>query len=456
MPRLSIGAALGLLARREPDAVAVRCGDVVLTRAELQDRAHGLARRWVRDGIGLDDVVTICLPNSVEFVVAAVATWTAGAVPQPLSPRLPVRERTAVLDLVRPWTVVDGDLPAGLPGEELPDRAASSWKAPTSSGSTGRPKVVFATASAHVDPDGPLAPFVPREAVQLVAGPLFHAAPFVYAFRGLMTGHELVLMPRFDAAAWLAHLAGHRITWGVLTPATMHRIARRPERLRTDTSTLERVLHLGARCAPWLKRTWLDWLRPERVDELYAGTESQGLAFIGGRDWLEHPGSVGRPLPGSEFRVVRPDLTVCAPGEVGEVLMRRAHATYRYLGADPLVRDGWHTLGDAGWFDTDGYLFLADRLDDVITTAGVAVVPADVEGVLEEHPRVGSAVVVGRDDPERGQVVHAVVEARELPEAALRAWVRERLDPEKAPRSYEFVGDPLREDTGKVRRSRWR
>ncbi|WP_432560818.1 AMP-binding protein [Kineococcus sp. SYSU DK003] len=454
MPDLSIGAAFRLLADRAPRAVAVRCGEAVLTRAELDQRATRLARRWIAHGLRVDDVVTICLPNSPDFVVATVAAWKAGATPQPLSPRLPARERVAVLELTAPRVVVDGGLPAGIDGPDLPDLAASSWKAPTSSGSTGRPKVVRATDPARVDPDGTVAPFVPREAVQLVSGPLFHAAPFVYAFRGLMTGHELVLLPRFDAGEWLRAVEDGA-TWAVLVPATMHRILRHPRRAATDVGSLARILHLGARCAPWLKRAWIDWLGADRVEELYAGTESQGLAFVGGREWLRRPGTVGRPLPGSRFRIARADGSPCGPGEVGEVLMRRDRPTYSYLGAEPVVRDGWHTLGDAGWCDEDGYLFLADRLDDVITSAGVAIAPAEVEAVLEEHPAVGSAVVVGRPDAERGQVVHAVVQGAVV-EGQLREWVRTRLDPEKAPRSYEFVSEPPRDDTGKVRRSRWR
>jgi bile acid-coenzyme A ligase len=446
VPDLTIGAAFSLLAQRAPDAVAVRCGDEVVTRADLESRANGLARRWIADGVRVDDVVTVCLPNSTDFVVATVAAWKAGATPQPLSPRLPARERDAVLDLTRPVVVVDGELPEGLGGGPLPDLAASCWKAPTSSGSTGTPKVIRAGAPARFDPDATVAPFVPREAVQLVAGPLFHAAPFVYALRGLMTGHELVVLPRFDAGEWLRLAGEHGVTWSVLSPATMHRIARHPDRPTADVSSLRSVLHVGARCAPWLKRTWIDWLGAERVEELYAGTESQGLAFIGGAEWLEHPGSVGRPLPGSEFRVVRPDRTRCAPGEIGEIVMRRDVRD---------VRDVWHTLGDSGWFDADGFLFVADRLDDVITSAGVAIAPADVEGVLEEHPGVRSAIVVGRPDAERGEVVHAVVEGP-VREEGLRDWLRSRLDPEKAPRSYEFVGEPLRDEAGKARRARWR
>lgn len=455
--RTSIARALGELAREEPDAVAVRHGDVATTRRELDLDTNRLAREWA-DRVGQDDLVTISLPNGLDFVRACCAVWKLGATPQPLSTTMPAAERRGVLDLARPALVVDR--PIGVvEGDEapLPDRVASSWKAPASSGSTGRPKLVRAAADGTVDPYGPVADFVPRNAVQLVAGPLTHAAPFVYGMRGLMTGHELVLMPGFEPEAWLSLVAEHRVTWGVLVPTMMHRIHRLgPDRLAAaDVSSLESVLHLGARCAPWLKRAWIDWLGPGRVVEVYAGTEAQGLATITGREWLDHPGSVGRGCGGSRFRVVRPDGSDCAPGEVGEILMRRDRPTYTYVGERPRVRDGWHTLGDSGHLDADGYLYVGDRLDDVIVTGGTSVQPADVEQVLDAHPDVRGSVVVGRADEELGEVVHAVVETT-ASVAELVAWVGGRLDREKHPRSWEVGTVSLRPDTGKVRRRDWR
>jgi bile acid-coenzyme A ligase len=458
---MSIGRAFAHLADLDPDAVAVRCGDDVLTRRELDVVTNGLARAWV-DRVAPDDLVTVALPNGVDFVLACVAAWKLGATPQPLSPRLGAAERAEVLALARPALLVDGPLGTWSPDDApLPDRAATSWKAPTSSGSTGRPKIVRAAAPAMVDPGARIAPFVPRHAVQLVAGPLFHAAPFVYAMRGLMTGHELVVLPRFDAQAVLDAIGRHRVTWTMLVPTMMHRIWRLGDEARAaaDVSSLESVLHMGARCAPWLKRAWIDWLGPDRVTEVYAGTEAQGLTLVTGREWLEHPGTVGRGVSGSRFRVVRPDGTDCAPGEVGEIVMRRdGPPTYAYLGAEPVVRDGWHTLGDAGHLDADGYLYVGDRLDDVIVSGGTKVHPADVEVALESHPAVRSAVAVPRADDDLGQRVHAVVDVAgaRVTVAELAAWAADRLDPEKRPRSWDLVDTPLRDDTGKVRRRAFR
>lgn len=455
---MTIGQAFGWLAEQDPDAVAVRAGGETLTRRELDLTTNRIARAWIEHELGLDDVVAVALPNGLDFLLACVAAWKAGATVMPLSPRLRPTEREALLALADPALLVDepGGRAERYDDAPLPPVAAASWKSPTSSGSTGRPRIIRSTDPATIDPEVAFAPFVPHRAVQLVAGPLFHAAPFVYALRGLMTGHELVVMPRPDAAEWLRLVAVHRVTWGMLVPTTMQRILDVPDRESVDVSSLESVLHLGARCPEPTKRAWIDWLGPERVVELYAGTESQGLAMIDGVEWLARPGSVGRAVGDSEFRVVRPDGADADPGEVGEVLMRRGRPTYEYVGAEARVRDGWHTQGDAGWLDAEGYLYIADRLDDAITTGGTVVHPADVEAVIDAHPAVRSSVVVGRPDAELGMRVHAVVECDGVSLDQLAHWVRGRLDPAKRPHTWELVTEPLRDDTGKVRRSRFR
>jgi bile acid-coenzyme A ligase len=442
MPELSIGRAFAWLADQSPDAVAVRCGDEVLTRRELDLASNRIARRWAREGLAVDDSVTIALPNGIDVVLATVAAWKAGATPAPLSLATSADERAEIEALIRPALVVDGPLDPCAEEDDgpLPDRWASSWKAASSSGSTGRPKVVRATAPARVDPSRPAAAFVPQHAVQLVAAPLVQGATFVYAFRGLMTGHELVVMPVFDAGEWLRLVTG--ATWAVLSPATMARVLERPERPEVDLT----LLHVGARCPEPVKRAWIERLGPDRVHEVYAGTESQGVAFIDGTEWLAHPGSVGRGVGGSEFLVFRPDGSICDAGEVGEIRMRRGSASYSYVGAEPDVRDGWHTLGDAGWLDEDGYLYVGDRLADLVTVDGTLVLPADVEAVLEAHPRVRGALVVERAG------LHAVVDG-DLTEAELAAWAAGHLDAVRRPRSWQLVVGPLRDDAGKARRS---
>lgn len=472
MTRVSISRAFSLLAERDPEHPAVRDDDQALTRAELESWSNRLARQWQTLGVGLDDTVTIALPNTVGFVVAAVAAWKVGATVAPLSPRLPVDELDAVLALAAPALVVGLDRPGyvcvpdasaatGLPDTVLPDAAAACWKAPTSSGSTGRPKIVRAAASAHVDPDAAVASFIPREATQLVAAPLWHSAPFTYAMRGLMTGHALVLLPRFDERRWLRAVDEHAITWAMVVPTMMNRIARLPviERDAVSLATVEQVVHIGAPCPEPLKRQWIEWLGPERIVEVYAGTESQGLTVIRGDEWLRHPGSVGRPAGGSRMKIVGPDGSELPRGSVGEILMTRdGGPTYSYVGAEPRLRDGWDSLGDLGWMDDDGYLFLADRMDDLIVTGGAKVYPARVEAAFERHPAVRSVVAFGVPDPDLGQVVWVIVDVAETDVAAsaLLDWARDHLDPEAHPRGIEVVHEPVRDDAGKVRRGRLR
>lgn len=471
---VTIGEALDLLAARSPDAPAVRDASEALTRAELGSRSRRLARVLQAHGVQEGDLVTVRGGNTVAFVVAVCAIHRAGGTPQPLNPRLPAAEQRAVVDLADPRVVLGalaGEFPdsrtlpldpptGGIDDGPLPSLAAPSWKAPTSSGSTGRPKLVLATAPARVDPDRQAAPFLPLAARHLVVAPITHSAPFTYAFRGLTTGHELVLLPRFDPAAVLTAIARHRITWVLLVPTMLHRILRLPAATvaRADLSSLEQVVHTGATVDPALKRRWLELLGPERLTEVYAGTESNGLFVIRGDQWLAHPGSVGAPASGTEARVVGPDGEPLPAGTVGRIQLRRASGpSYRYRGAATPAPGEWDTLGDDGRFDEDGYLFIADRGSDRITRAATSLYPAEVERVLEAHPVVRSAVVVGVADAELGQRIHAVADVgcAEAESADLRAWANGHLDPEKRIDTLEVVREPVRDDAGKVRRREW-
>jgi bile acid-coenzyme A ligase len=471
MPMMSISRALTWHAERDPDRVSVTDGTTALTRRELDRRSNQLARAYAELGVGQDDLVTIGLPNSTEYFVACAAAWKLGATPQPVSARLPQAELDAVLALAAPALVVGlpgggrPSVPAGFDATAyddgpLPDARASSWKAPTSGGSTGRPKLILSGTAAEVDPTVSAVPYIPRDGVQLVPGPLYHNGPFIYAMRGLLTGQTLVVLPRFDAERVLQAVAQHRVTWLLLVPTMMQRIWRLPEQVRTayDLSSLELVLHLGAPCPDWLKLAWLRWLGPERIVEVYAGTESQGVTVIGGDEWLAHPGSVGRPVLGSRFRVLDEAGRDVPPGTVGEVFMMPAGgpgSTYTYRGAEPRRVDGWDSLGDLGRLDEDGYLYLADRSADLIVSGGANVYPAEVEAALDAHPAVRSSAVIGLPDDDLGERVHAIVDVAdaEVTAAELLAHVREQLVRYKVPRSVELVREPLRDEAGKVRRS---
>jgi bile acid-coenzyme A ligase len=464
---VSIAACIAELARRDPDRLAVVDEQGTLTRRELDRTTNALARAYAQLGVVPGRMVTIALPNGRAFAQACVATWKLGATPQPVSARLPAAELAAVIELADPVLVVGAevtgrrcvDADIDLPDDDspLPDAVSPEWKAPTSGGSTGRPKLIVATVPGVFDPDEPAVPYLRCDDVQLVAGPLFHNGPFLYCFRGLFCGHTVVLLRRFDAERALAAVQEHRVGFAMVVPTMMQRIWRLPGREQYDVSSLRTVLHLGAPCPGWLKQAWLDWLGPERVLELYAGTEGNGITLISGDEWLEHPGSVGRPALGSAVRVLRPDGSDCAPGEVGEVFLMPADGpgtTYRYVGATARSVDGWETLGDLGHLDAAGYLYLADRSADLILSGGSNVYPAEVEAALDSHPSVRSSCVIGLPDDDLGERVHALVDATEPVTATeLLDHVASRLVRYKVPRTVELVDGVLRDDAGKVRRS---
>ncbi|UKF80706.1 AMP-binding protein [Clavibacter californiensis] len=478
MARQSISRIISGLADADPDRVVVRDDAGALSARELDRASNRLARAYLALGVEQDDRVAIALPNTREMVVVCAAVWKAGATPQPMSTGLSAEERAHVEDLARPALVVGAEstrngVPSvpvgwsssacpddGSPPDDgpLPDAWARSWKAPTSSGSTGRPKVVATTAPALLDPTLPVAPYLPLDQVQLVSAPLTHSAAFTYAFRGLMTGHALVLLPRFDERRVLAAIAEHRITWALLVPTMLHRLLRLPddERRAADLSSLRTVLHLGAPCPPGVKRATMDWIGPERLVEVYAGSESNGILTIRGDEWLRHPGSVGRPAAGTAVSIRSAEGRELPAGEVGRIWMRRdGGPAYAYVGAGSArTPDGWDTLGDLGRVDADGYVFVLDRADDVILRGGVNVHPAEVERVLEQHPDVRGAVAFGVPDDDLGQRVEAVVDVAdaEVDPADLLAWARARLDAERRPAAVRLTRTPVRDDAGKTRR----
>jgi bile acid-coenzyme A ligase len=474
MSRMSYGRAMTWLAEQKPERPAVIHEGRVTTRRELERRANCLARVYAQHGVAEGDLVAIGFANGVAFLEASLAAWKLGATPQPISSRLPERERSAIIELAAPRLVVgvEGGQAAGArvlpadfePGEDvddspLPDRTSPWVRAMTSGGSTGRPKVIVDLTPALVDPE--LAENGMRvEGTTLAPGPFYHAGPFITAFQCLLSGGTAVVMTRFDAEECLALIERHRIDWVLFVPTMMQRIWRLPEEVkaRADLSSLSRVMCTGAPSPAWLKRAWIDWLGPEKIWEAYGGTERIAGTIISGDEWLAHPGSVGKPSAERKISVLRPDGSACAPGEIGELYMMPAAGrgtTYRYIGAEAqATSDGWETLGDLGYLDEEGYLYLVDRKTDMIVTGGANVYPAEVEAALDAHPAVRSSAVVGLPDADLGQRIHAIVDAPAgVTEDELREHLAQHLVRNKLPRSLEFVGEVLRDDAGKVRRS---
>jgi bile acid-coenzyme A ligase len=293
----------------------------------------------------------------------------------------------------------------------------------------------------------------------MVPVPLSHNTGFTSATIALLSGQHLVLMRRFQPQEFLRLIGEHRVNYLATVPTIMQRLLpvyqANPDAY--DLSSLRRLWHLAAPCPPNIKEAWIELLGREAVWELYGGTELQALTFISGTEWLGHRGSVGRVVAG-EMKVLDDDGNECPPGVLGEIYMRPrpgSAPTYRYIGSTAKTRDGWDSLGDLGWFDEDGYLYLCDRRVDMFTVGGRNVYPAEIENALAEHPAVLSCLVVGVPHEDLGQVPHALVhsDADGLDVAGVQVFVAERLADYKVPRSVEFVDTPLRDDAGKARRS---
>jgi bile acid-coenzyme A ligase len=470
----SIPAALRSFAAERPDAPAITDTTATLSRRELLERADAVAYELLERGVGVGDLVSIGLPSGAPHIIASVATWIVGATPQPVAANMPRAELDAVLELAKPAMAigfVGGDLaptmltlpePTGEAREPLPDVTSPNFKAPMSGGSTGRPKLIVATNPAEAEGLGLLGQVmrIGSEDTSLITAPMHHNGPFLTSTATLALGGHVVLPGRFDAETTLKLIEQHRVGWVYLVPTMMSRITKLPEDVREgyDVSSLHTVMHMAAPCPPYLKQAWIDWLGGERIMELYAGTEAQAATFISGTEWLEHRGSVGKPLIG-RMQICDPDGSPLPAGEVGEVWMKSdSGPTYKYIGAEARAReDGWESLGDLGWMDADGYLYLNDRLTDMVLVGGSNVYPAEVEAALDEHPAVLSSCVIGLPDEDLGNRLHALVQlGAETSDEDLRAWCGERLTKYKVPRTFERVDEPLRDDAAKVRRSQLR
>jgi bile acid-coenzyme A ligase len=499
------------LAVEEPDARALTVVDLggettQYTRAELDQQAAALARAMEAAGVTSESLVVLAVPNSAEFVLCAYAVWWLGACVLPLSTKAVVSEQREVLAAAaesgRPLVLVaapgvavaddrvNGELlvsleklvvdslsrstePLTAPEE---DRAPFPGRALPSGGSTGRPKIIVDTRPWIAEPDvnSPLAALMGRAPGQttLVSGPLYHALPFGSMFSGLFERGHVVLMTRFDATAALDAIERHRIEVIATVPIHLQRMDRVSDVESRDLSSIVHLYHSGAPCPEWLKRRWFKLVGPEHVYEGFGSTEAVGMLIIRGDEWLEHPGSVGRVGLLTDVVVREAGGEEEAPiGEVGEIFMKwrpaesstgssLQGATYQYWGTEkPPAPDGYVSVGDLGWLDEDGYLFIADRRTDLIITGGVNVYPAEIEIAFTGHSDVEDVAVIGLPDPEWGQRVHAIISPRNPPSnpqrlvSELGRFARERLSAAKLPKSYEIVGSLPRSEAGKVRRS---
>ena len=475
MSQKSIAKIIQELAAASPDRPAITHESESITRRNLHKTTNRLARAYQQLGVAPGDFVTIALPNSIEFYQACIACWKLGATPQPISAKLPLVEQNAIVALAQPTLLVGGQAPLnqevtylpqgylpdpGLSDSDLEDITTRYWKAPTSGGSTGRPKIIVSELPGAFDFSGdkPLRQLPDR--AQLVPGPLYHNGPFSFSINGLLLGNHLVVMTRFDAEETLKLIEQHQIDWMMLVPTMMSRIWKLPDAIKYhyNLDSLRIMLHLAAPCPPWLKEEWIAWLGGDRIHELFGGTEGTGATWITGDEWLTHKGSVGQLLGGALVKVVDESGNEVPPNTIGEIYLLPPGgrgSTYHYIGAESsAIEGGWESLGDMGYVDAEGYIYLSDRKTDMILAGGANIYPAEIEAAIDAHPKVRSSAVIGLPDDDLGQRVHAIVDVIEpVTDESLTAHLKERLARYKIPRSFEYIDEPLRDDAGKTRRS---
>jgi acyl-CoA synthetase (AMP-forming)/AMP-acid ligase II len=289
-----------------------------------------------------------------------------------------------------------------------------------------------------------------------------HGAPALHATMAIAMDQTIVIQRRFDAAEALTLIERLRVTTTHLVPTQIIRLLRLPDDVRrgADLSSLEVVFHGAAPCPPWAKRAAIEWLGPILV-EYFGAQEGCGPFICTSAEWMTRPGTVGRAGAHVAVSVVGDDGRDLQVGEIGTLYFRRADGRAPVYRGDPAkteasrLPDGRFTVGDLGWLDADGYLYLADRRADLILSGGVNVYPAEVEAVLGQHPAVEDCAVYGVPDEEWGEAVKAAVVQRTgeaTTERELIAWLRERLAHYKCPRSIDLVAELPREEIGKLKR----
>jgi bile acid-coenzyme A ligase len=475
----SPGRAIHHSAQQNPGEVVLVCAcadgqETSLTRREFDEWTSRVAHLLLARGVGVGDFVAIVLPNGLEHIVATFGIFKAGGTPMPIAYRMPAAERDELLAMAGAKAIFSdieelqgitraamaqlAEWPATLP----PDVVPQPTKAVASGGSTGRPKLIVSPAGfAFPDRQHPLGPLLHLQHNDMMysPGPFYHNAPFLFTLVNLYQGGRALINERFDAGRALGLIEKYRPQVLNLVPTHMQRMLREADIRERDLSSVRVLWHLAAPCPAWAKEGFIDLLGPERVWELWGATELTGITTISGSDWLSHRGSVGKH-PATEIRILDENRQELPAGEVGEIFTRFAAAApgYEYLGAKPLEMSGdyFASVGDMGYVDDEGFMYLSDRRVDLIITGGANVFPAEVEEVISSHRGVRDVAVVGLKDDDLGRRVHAVIEPLDMatcpaPEE-LDALCRERLAGYKVPRGYEFVEKLPRNDAGKIRR----
>jgi long-chain acyl-CoA synthetase len=477
-------------------AIIMYPSGTVLTFDELEARANRLAHFFRRNGLKEGDAVAILMENNEHYHAVMWAARRCGLYYVPINTHLTAAEAAYIVENSNAKAIVGSaalrktlvDI-EGLPDIRIiadddvdgwhhyPECVADQPDTPISdeiegdllqysSGTTGRPKGIKRTLP-HLPPaevPGLMSALVgfwlDPDAVYLSPAPLYHTAPSVWSMQIQAAGITTVVMEKFDAEGCLDAIQRHHVTHGQFVPAMFTRMLKLPEAVRNeyDVSSLKRAMHAAAPCPVEIKKQMMDWWGPI-IDEYYASSEAHGSTIIFAEDWLAHPGSVGKSMTGA-VHILDEDGNELPPNQAGEIYFEGGF-DFEYLN-DPektaKSRDthGWKTVGDIGYLDEEGYLYLTDRRHHMIISGGVNIYPQEAENMLVTHPKVMDAAVFGIPDDEMGQSVKAAVQTCDPADATeefadeLLAWLRDRLAHYKCPRSISFEAQLPRTDTGKL------
>ena len=477
-----------------PESIAVRFGDQTLTFGELEERARRVAQVFAAHGVEHGGRWALLADNRLEWPELLMGSARAGARVVYLNWHLHAQELhellvdseatmlvvdpmhaetaataakdTAVETIVELGSQWDAAV-AAAPDELLSERPCGNPMLYTG-GTTGRSKGVTRSDQDRDASDWAGAParwadltLMPASGVGLITTPIYHALGQGVLAACLARGMETVLLGRFDPEGTLAAIEQHGVNTTAMVPAQFVKLLKLSDDVRSayDVSSLEWVLHTAAPCPPWAKREMIEWFGPV-ITELYGSSEGAGPVICTSKDWLERPGTVGRASPALRLSIVDDDGNDLPPGEIGTVYIDRHSGPPVYEGAPEKTSasrlpDGRFTVGDVGWLDEDDFLYLADRRVDLILVGGSNVYPAEIEGVLVQHPDVGDAAVFGIPHPELGQQVHAVIEpvAGSAPDtSAIQVWLGEQMASFKVPRAIEVIDQLPREAHGKLKK----
>ncbi len=484
-------------------AIILHPSGAVVTFADLEARANRVAHIFRKAGLREGDTVAVILENNEHIHAVMWAARRSGLYYATINTHLTAAEAAYIIDNSGAKAVIgsrvmrkvceglEEHLPNGLPDllmiadddldgwQRYPECVADEPDTPIdderegdllqySSGTTGRPKGIRRPLP-HITPaEAPnvlsallMAIGMTPDAVYLSPAPLYHTAPCLWSMSALAMGATVVVMEKFDPEQAMEAIQRYHVTHGQFVPVMFVRMLKLPESVRDsyDMSGLKRVIHAAAPCPVEIKMQMIDWWGPI-VDEYYSSSEGAGITFISAEDWMTHPGSVGKPLFG-QVHILDENGDNAPVGQAGQVYFDVGGASFEYhrdpeKTAESRDKHGWVTVGDVGYVDDDGYLFLTDRRHHMIISGGVNIYPQEAENLLVTHPKVLDAAVFGVPDDEMGQSVKAVVQTVDPVDATeefadeLTAWLRERLAHYKCPRSISFDAQLPRTDTGKL------